>query len=498
VTSRIDDYSAVTLRRPIVIAIVVSRADRASEHVGDRLLEIGEWEQTTDESVPDAAGGGTVHRRPGAEMRTFEDLHIHLEDPAAPFEAPGRDLDLLVFVSRHAGETGPLLTAHFTGNFGPAEYGGTEGGLARAAPAAQKHLFHSFREHAPPEYDVGIECTHHGPSDVGVPSLFAELGSGDDQWDDPDGARAVARSVLDLIEAHRRSPDDSPADVSPAGAPSTDLRGDDGDSRHVVGFGGGHYAPKFTRIVAETDWGVGHVGSDWQLAEMGSPERNRDVVSRAFEASDADHAVIEGEKPDLEATVEDLGHRVVSETWVREVGDRPLRLVEALEDAIASVEEGLRFGEVVPDGPPGNEERTGAVGDRPFIVHELPGDLLTRAQGIDHDAARAAIEEHAIAFETAEGGTRAAGAFAVTDRDALDALVESLAEILRERFEEVDVRSDAVVARETGFDPELAADRGVPEGPKFGALAAGNPVEIDGRTIEPDAVSREHEERFPI
>lgn len=478
-----------------MIAIVVSRADRASEHIGERLLEIGDWETTTDDSIPDGEGGGTVYRRPGAEIRTVDELHIQLEDPVSAFEASDRDLDVLVFVSRHAGESGALLTAHFTGNFGPAEHGGSGGQLARAAPAAQKRLLESFDEHAPQEYDVGIECTHHGPSDVSVPSLFAELGSGPEQWDDPDGARAVARAVLDLIADCRRSSTFSPVDI----------RGDDGRSRHVVGFGGGHYAPRFTRIVAETEWGVGHVGSDWQLAEMGTPARNRDVLSRAFEASDAEYAVIEGEKSDLAATIEDLGHRIISETWVREVGDRPLALVEAIENTVATVEEGLRFGDVVPEDIPDHEDEImidrdhggDSMADRTLLVRDLPSDLLARAQGIDHDAARAAIEDDAIAFETSESGTRAAGSIVLADRDDFDTLVEALADVLRERFEEVTVHEEAVVARETAFDPELAADRGVPEGPKFGALAAGTPVEVDGETITPEAVTREREERFP-
>ncbi|SDY29201.1 D-aminoacyl-tRNA deacylase [Halopenitus persicus] len=501
-----------------MIAIVVSRADRASEHIGDRLLEIGEWGAFVDDSRPDADGGGTVHRRPGAELRTFEDLHIYLDDPSPAFGtvtsvADGtdgsatshagdrdpdlladREPDLLVFVSRHAGDTGPLLTAHFTGNFGPAEYGGDDGAFARAAPAAQKRLVAGFAEHAPAEYDVGIECTHHGPSGTAVPSLFAELGSGDEQWDDPAGARAVARAVSDLIDDHVAAQSvDTNDPVDPA-----NLVGTDGKTRHVVGFGGGHYAPRFTRIVEETAWGVGHIGSDWQLAELGSPAENAAVVDRAFAASAAEYAVIEGDRPTLRETIDDLGYRVVGETWVREVGDRPLALVERLEADVAPVADGLRFGDVVP------------TASDAFAVRELPADLLSRAQGIDHDATRTAVERHTVAFETEESGTRAAGsaAFATdgsgsteSDSDSgageYDALVRALADVLREGFRDVTVAADAVVASERAFDPGLAADHGVPEGPKFGRLAAGEPVDVDGRTVTPEDVTRERDVRFP-
>jgi hypothetical protein len=51
----------------------------------------------------------------------------------------------------------------------------------------------ALEEHAPEGYETGIECTHHGPSAVGVPSLFVEVGSDEPQWKDETAARAVAR-----------------------------------------------------------------------------------------------------------------------------------------------------------------------------------------------------------------------------------------------------------------------------------------------------------------
>ncbi|OYR98118.1 hypothetical protein DJ71_00605, partial [Halorubrum sp. E3] len=214
---------------------------------------------------------------------------------------------------------------------------------------------------------------------------------------DPEAARAVARAVLDLRGTGAHLVGDSGETVDETAA--------DSPPRHVVGFGGGHYAPRFTRIVRETEWAVGHVGADWALGELGAPDANRDVIEQAFARSRADLAVIEGDRPDLAATVEDLGHRVVTETWVREVGDTPLSLVERLEADVATVDEGLRFGEVVPETPDG------------LRVKALPAALLSRAQGVDAAAARAAVETNTVAFDTEQAGTRAAGraAFGVAE-----------------------------------------------------------------------------------
>ncbi|MFB6139336.1 MAG: D-aminoacyl-tRNA deacylase [Halosimplex sp.] len=460
-----------------MLAIVVSRADSASVHVGRQLLELGDWTERTDGTRSDAEGGATVYRAHGVELREFDDLHLDLDGVGEAFgRVDGEDRtepDLLAFASRHAGETGPLLTAHHTGNFGPAEYGGETGRFARACPNAHRRVVEALREHAPPGYEVGVECTHHGPTDVGVPSMFVEVGSDEPQWEDPDAARAVARAILAL-----RGVD---ADAPP----------ENGTRRQLVGFGGGHYAPRFERVLRETDWSVGHVGADWCLDAMGDPAANRAVVERAFEASAADYALVEGDRPALVEVVEDLGREVVGETWVRETTGVPLALVEAVADRLGSVDEGVRFGDraVGYEGDPRADDLRAVA---------LPDELLAEAQGIDRERTRAALERATLAFETTESGTRARGrALLGPGRDG-GALVDELVAVLAERYETVEREGDAVAARETAFDPERARTLGVPDGPKFGRLADGESVTVDGEEIDPAVVHVEREHRFPL
>ncbi|GAA0244352.1 D-aminoacyl-tRNA deacylase [Haladaptatus pallidirubidus] len=442
-----------------MIAVVVSRADYASEHIGEYLRSEAEWTEKEDNSRPDADGGGKYYRREGFELREFESLHLDIENVAEAFSNP----EMLVFASRHSGDTGPLLTAHFTGNFGPAEYGGADGKLAETCPNAQAELLSAFDEHAPDAYEVGMECTHHGPSEVGVPSMFAELGSGDEQWGDSDAARAVARAILDLrgVEPTRE--------------------------RQLVGFGGGHYAPRFERIVRETDWAVGHIASDWNLEELGSPEEPgaRETIRRAFERSGAEHAVCEGDYPELASVVADLGYRIVSETWVREVSGVPLSLATELETELSSVESGLRFGTAAGDA-------------REFEIVPLPGNLLDSATGIDREETRKAVSEHTVAFETEQGGTRVAGRCAVRGAEDYDAIIGALAALLDRKYDEVERKPDEVVAREIAFDPEKARKLGVSEGPEFGKLSAGTAVTVAGETIPPEAVRTERTHRFSV
>ncbi len=446
-----------------MLGVVVSRADSASVHIGEHLRAVADWEQETDQSRPDGEGGGTVYRLDGVELREFDPFHLELDRVAETFG----DIDLLAFASRHSGETGQLLTAHHTGNFGPAEYGGEAGAFATACPNAHSRVVEALTHHAPEDYEVGMECTHHGPTEVGVPSMFVEVGSDEPQWDDPDAARAVAKAILDL------------RGVDPLASREDETR------RHVVGFGGGHYVPRFERIVRETDWAVGHIGADWALAAMGDPEEHRDVLEAAFEASTADHAVLAEDRPDLEATIESLGYRVVGETFVRETSGVPLALVERIEDALGPIDEGTRLG-----------TRAGEF-DGEFVVSDLPAELRDEVQGIDPDAAREAVESIAVAFETVEGGTRLGDRVALVGESDRTAIVEEFAEILESKYESVELTAEAVIAHKREFDPEKARTLGISEGPAFGKLSAGQPVEVDGKTIEPDVVHVERERRFP-
>ncbi len=164
---------------------------------------------------------------------------VEISTPA--IEADGLDQKYgygsYVFLSKHAAESGKLaLTCHSTGNFAAAKFGGQDGRVAVPHPQLQKRyvklLYENRGEFA--DFDITIEATHHGPTELGKPSIFVEVGTTPRQWEDADLCSRVA-DVLDKAM--------------------------NGSSSYDVGvcFGGTHYPQAFTRELIHGEFALGTV-----------------------------------------------------------------------------------------------------------------------------------------------------------------------------------------------------------------------------------------------
>jgi D-aminoacyl-tRNA deacylase len=102
--------------------------------------------------------------------------------------------------------------------------------------AEQEKLYHK----------VCFEVTHHGPY-MNIPTLFAEVGSVEEEWKKQKPADIVAKSVLELLESYHYE-EDLPSDIPV-----------------LIGIGGGHYAPRFTDVVFEKKAAFGHMIPTYQM-----------------------------------------------------------------------------------------------------------------------------------------------------------------------------------------------------------------------------------------
>jgi len=146
--------------------------------------------------------------------------------------------ELVLVASTHKSAAGvPALTVHPTGNWHHADLGGEPKKLS-IAPALYLgeglRLMRNFQESLKLPYEVTLECTHHGPT-FDIPVMFAEVGSSEKQWSDLKACEVVANVMTVLSKEIPQK-----VDV-------------------CIGFGGPHYAPKFSKAVLDGKFAVGHI-----------------------------------------------------------------------------------------------------------------------------------------------------------------------------------------------------------------------------------------------
>ena len=234
--------------------IIASEADTASINLRDRLLEMSEWreEGTFDgqEMYFLTKDYGEFCKK-GTHLITIEKLHIHAEEIDKEWtKQKGLEIDNIIFLSRHKAASGrPSLTVHPIGNWGDADYGGKPAEISGSAPEWMTGLLLKIRENRLPGYDVCFEATHHGPL-LNTPTIFLEIGSSEDEWENHEPAKALIKSLLDLKPAKGIS---------------------------VVGIGGGHYTPRFTEAAFSHEVCFGHM-----IANYGVDVLTSDLVKKAI------------------------------------------------------------------------------------------------------------------------------------------------------------------------------------------------------------------------
>lgn len=170
-------------------------------------------------------------------------------------------VEFVVVPSTHRSGAGvPSFTAHPVGVFGSdLSHGGKANCLgfvdARVLSSALKLLDnHSFGSGVP----VVFEVTHHGPF-YEFPVVFVEVGPGDELWSSDEFCRVIVKVVFDLLNL----------DLSK-------VRGE-----CVIGFGGQHYAGKFSKLVFEGSFLFGHMCPRYALPLL-DEGLVRQMVERTF------------------------------------------------------------------------------------------------------------------------------------------------------------------------------------------------------------------------
>ena len=159
----------------------------------------------------------------------------------------------------------PCLTAHIPGNWNNAELGGEPYTLNIAHAVMLKILIQELdksKRKARLEWQLCLESDHHGPT-CRIPIIFVEIGSSEKEWNNESAGMVVAEAVSNALAALEKY----------KGTSSSMMQ-----HKTAIGFGGGHYAKEFTKMVLEWDTTIGHICPKYSLDQL-----NEDMFKQAMD-----------------------------------------------------------------------------------------------------------------------------------------------------------------------------------------------------------------------
>jgi D-aminoacyl-tRNA deacylase len=174
--------------------------------------------------------------------------------------------DFVIFASKHASKKGgKTLSVHAPGNWRVAEYGGESRKVCKSSAQFQKQLFENLnkkaKEHILKDYQVTLECTHHGPL-INKPCVYIEIGATDLEWNDRRAAFAVAQTIRDTIKEFKKNPYNEIA----------------------IGIGGPHYCPNFNELQLKSNYAISHIIPEYALPV--SEEMIKEAIEKTEEEID--------------------------------------------------------------------------------------------------------------------------------------------------------------------------------------------------------------------
>ncbi len=229
---------------------ICSQQDIAAQTIKVQLLEHFPFIKTQSTAYDEP-----IYQYKNLQIVTIKVDSIFADNLDQQFKA-----DLFIFASRHKSAAfKPALLTHVPGNWSTADLGGRPSKLCIAPPSALKialqMLVNERKRLGLEDWECGLEATHHGPWIGQTPVLFIEIGSTEREWSNLRAAEAVARTIVAVGENFvQRVP-------------------------AVLGFGGPHYCPGFTRLSIETDYAVSHVMPKYHI-ELVSEELIHHAINR--------------------------------------------------------------------------------------------------------------------------------------------------------------------------------------------------------------------------
>jgi len=217
--------------------IINSELDMAGENIRENLLQNYPFEKLEGNIFYDKNTDSLLVR--------IKNETIYTDFPENIIQEEIKDynlgvIDSIFFATRHKSVAKiPTLTCHTPGNFVKADYGGKDGQVSPSNPIFQKIVLNeilNLSKKLEISFEVCLEATHHGPL-TGLPTTFIEIGSDETYWGIKEAGKVIATAIYNSLSYSETKK----------------------SFRIAAGIGGGHYCPKFTEIMLNTDIAIGHV-----------------------------------------------------------------------------------------------------------------------------------------------------------------------------------------------------------------------------------------------
>lgn len=452
------------------INILCSAADAASQNIKEHLLRKEDW-QATSELPKDWKDLLTVYEGIDHRIIEIKGHHIYEDRIDEKMRNAGYDTDLIIVASKHRSKDGrSVLTAHFTGNPNSADFGGRPRELSVPAPKTMCSILKNMEKMAKgTKYAINMESTHHGPTDMTTPMVYAEIGSGEEQWSDPVAGDIVARAIL------KARPQELPV---------------------AIGFGGGHYAARQTELILEANVTFGHNFPDHQL-----PHVDKDMIIQAFEKTNADFVYFDRksmsskERKRLTEIITDLGYTLLRENEIKEIKGLPWDLFARIKRKCEEIDPEcrLRITQLFRSTFEKMACNTEYMQHPDISVCILNEELLHECIKADKSRTIDVLEQNAPIYMEKKNGTISNYVLGIGKdaKTAMQNVTNECIKILKEHYEIKYIPDENILQIiSKRFDPNAAKELGIPPGPMLGELAKGNSVVVDGKKIDPEMVHK--------
>lgn len=404
--------------------IVTSQTDTAGTNIyRDLAKNFGFEKESTFE-------GKATYRRENVLLIATEKGQVFADHLDKYFDA-----DYYVFASRHKSVSKEkTLTVHVPGNLTKeALVGGRPKELAFCNADAMKVALIELkkaRDELGLKYKVSLEVTHHGPSELLNPVIFVEVGGSPAEWNDENAVRAVSRASLTAAEN---------SEVFEKG----------------IGIGGGHYAPRHTMLVLESNVAIGHIIPSYAIDTI-------DVVTFA----DA---------------VKKTGATFGFLDWKGMKKEQREKMIRFSKKSNLEVKRGRDF-----------KAHNKIDGFKEFVIDKAVFNEATRLG--NKEIREFIIKEGGVPVQDEHG--RLVNRFNARD-DIRTQLIEKCVEIITNNLK-LRIEGEEVVVLEERFDTEKAKALGIKPGPLFKKLRDGSKIKTSEGEISPEDVLRQDERRLDI